>query len=90
VTSRERELCRKARNKAFHDAIEYVSTHIENGLAEHYPGDFVAKEIVRGLRALMQYPAEEILLEDPRVEHQAVKELRERGWKRINKPKRLE
>jgi hypothetical protein len=65
MTSREQELCQKARNKAFQDAIAYAQTHIDNGLAKHYPGDFVAKEIIQGLRALMKHPIDDALLEVP-------------------------
>jgi len=89
VTTRERELCRKARNKAFQDAIDHVQTQADNELSKEYPGDFVAKRIIEGLRALMEYPVDDILLEDPRCESPALKALRERGWKRINKPRRL-
>ena len=89
MTSKERELCRKARNKAFQDAIDHVQTHIDNGLSKECSGDFVAKQIVEGLRALMEYPVDDILLEDPRCESPTLKALRERGWKRINKPRRL-
>jgi hypothetical protein len=89
MTTREQELCRKARNKAFQDAIDHVQAHVDSGLSKEYPGDFVAKQIVEGLRALMEYPTDDILLEDPRLESPELKALRERGWKRINKPRRL-
>jgi hypothetical protein len=58
-TEHERELCRKARKQAFQDAIEHAQTHLDNELSKHYPGDFVARQIVEGLRALSAYETEE-------------------------------
>lgn len=59
MTPHDHDLCRKARTQAFKDAIQHAQTYVDNELSTHYPGDFVARQVVEGLRALSTYEPEE-------------------------------
>ena len=59
MSPHDHEFCRRARAQAFKDAIQHAETYVDNELSTHYPGDFVARRIVEGLRALSAYEPED-------------------------------